>query len=90
MNRETTGPAKCYFEKLLQEVVLRRISESIECISLEIFVNIPSTRSIRQHRFLRQIHPHPHILRVLQNAFSYQVTERYVIKLGKKQNTDYM
>ena len=46
--RRTT---RCCFSKGLEDVIVWTISENIECISVEIFVNIPSIKNIPQRQF---------------------------------------
>jgi hypothetical protein len=46
--RRTT---RCYFEKVLEDVVVSRISGNIGCISVEIFMNISSIRYMPQRQF---------------------------------------
>jgi len=50
--RRTT---RSYFRKVLGDVLERRISGNIECISVEIYVNIPSIKNILQRQFLGHI-----------------------------------
>jgi hypothetical protein len=45
------GTTRRYFGKVLEDVVVRRISGNIGCISVEIFVNIPSIRNIPERQF---------------------------------------
>ena len=37
--------------KVMKYVVMRRVSRNVVCISIEIFVNIPSINSIAQREF---------------------------------------
>ncbi len=50
--RRMTG--RC-FRKVLEDVVVRRISGNIVCISVEIFVNIPSIENIPERQFSAHI-----------------------------------
>jgi hypothetical protein len=48
LRRRTTR--RC-FRKVLGDVVVRRISGNIECIFVEIYVDIPSIKNIPQRQF---------------------------------------
>ncbi len=45
------GPARRCFRKVVKDVVVRRLSRNMECITVEIFVNILSIKSIIQRQF---------------------------------------
>ncbi len=53
--RIRTGTTRRYFRKVLEDVVVRRISGNVGCISVEIFVNISSVRNIRPRQFSKNI-----------------------------------
>ncbi len=44
-----------YFRKVLEDVVVRRISGNVGCISVEIFMIISSIRNIRPRQFSENI-----------------------------------
>jgi hypothetical protein len=67
---------RCYFGKVLEDVVVRRISENIERISVEIFVDILSikeyttTSVFGTHTKLKILTQTPH----MKSKFKYRVT----------------
>ncbi len=55
MVRIRTGTTRRYFRRLLEDVVVRRISGNVGCISVEIFMIISSVRNIPRLQFERHI-----------------------------------
>ncbi len=53
--RIRTGTTRRYFRKVLEDVVVRRISGNVGCISVEIFMIISSIRNIRPRQFSENI-----------------------------------
>jgi hypothetical protein len=49
--RITTGTTRRYFRKVMEDVVVRKISGNVGCISIEIFVIVSSIRNIRRGQF---------------------------------------
>ena len=52
LNKESAS--RC-FREILEDVVVRRVIENIECIFVEIFVNIPSIKNISRRQFSENV-----------------------------------